>query len=156
VSTVAAFDDNIFALAYLNGKAYASGSDGANDVLLEIDPTKTTDNVQEVYSDNAHFSELDHALAVITTLVPDGDALLGGGKGYIWLIGTHGTVLSTLPGSGAAIDWPTDFDPTALHAAKDWVLENTGPGSNGWRSTKTSCTGRAAWASPIVLPVIST
>ena len=142
VSTVADFDDNIFALAYLNGKVYASGSDGANDVLLEIDPTKTTNNVREAYRDNAHFSELDHALAVITALVPDGDALIAGGKGYIWRIGTDGTVLSTLAGSGAAIDWPTDFDPTAPHAAKDWVLENTGAGQQ-WMALDQ---GKLYWA----------
>lgn len=128
VTTVADFDDTIFALAYLNGKVYASGSDGAHDVLLEIDPTKTSNNVKDVYRDNAHFPALDHALAVITALVPDGDALIGGGKGYIWRIGTDGSVLSTLAGSGAAIDWPSDFDPTAPHAAKDWVLVNSGSG----------------------------
>ncbi|MES1176200.1 MAG: hypothetical protein ABUL62_17900 [Myxococcales bacterium] len=142
VSTIATFDDNIFALAYLNGKVYASGSDGANDVLLEIDPSKTANNVKEVYRDNAHFSELDHALAVITALVPDGDALIGGGKGYIWRIGTDGTVIATLAGTGAAIDWPLDFDPTKPHAAKDWVLENTGAGQQ-WMTLDR---GKLYWA----------
>jgi hypothetical protein len=142
VTTVAAFDDNIFALAYLNGKVYASGSDGANDVLLEIDPTKTANNVKEVYRDNAHFNELDHALAVITALVPDGDALIGGGKGYIWRIGTDGSVIATLVGSGAAIDWPSDFDPTEPHSAKDWVLVNTGAGQQWLALDK----GKLYWA----------
>lgn len=122
--------DNLMGLTYLKGKLYATGVDGSNDFLLEIDPAaynskKPTANVKEIFRERNHFPddvESSHQ-AVLTQLTNDGEALIVTGQsGFIWRVGTDGKVLATLAGSGTYLGYDADFDPTKSHPAKDWQL----------------------------------
>ncbi len=130
-------DDNVLGMAFLNGKLYAVGTDSSNDFLLEIDPaaysaTNPKNNVKEVFRANDHFKDVQNDQAVISNLIADGDALIvSSQKDYVWRMGTDGTVLATLAGSGAAIDFTPDFDPTKPHNATDWELVNDASNSFG-------------------------
>lgn len=143
VSTIASVPAGVLSLAFLNGKLYASGQDGENDFLLRIDPAKTTDNVRDVYRERSHFPGLDASqLAVIASLVSDGEALVAGGRGYIWRIASDGRVLARLAGTGPAFEFPDGFDPKAAHPASEWVLRNGGAGHQ-WM---TFGAGKLYWA----------
>jgi len=139
VSTIGQGDaaDNVLGMAFLNGKLYAVGVDGANDFLLEIDPkaysaAKPKNNVKEVFRASDHFKDVQNDQAVISNLVADGDALIvSSQKDFVWRMGTDGTVLATLAGSGAYIDFTPDFDYTKPHNATDWELVNTASNSFG-------------------------
>ena len=131
-------DDAVFGMAVVNGKLYAVGTDSENDFMLEIDPkaynaAKPKDNVKEIFRANDHFPEVQDSQAVPASLVADGDALIVSGlKQYIWRIATDGTVLATLAGTGARLDFDADFDPTKPHPASDWELvTDTGGGHGG-------------------------
>ncbi len=122
-------DDNINGLTFLNGKLYAVGVDGTNDFLIEVDPSKykkatPKGNVSDVYRARDHFSDVESGHQAQTMQVfNDGEALIiSGQSGFVWRVATDGTVLKTLAGSGTFIDFTSDFDPTASHAATDWEL----------------------------------
>jgi hypothetical protein len=127
---VAPAGDNIMGLTFLAGKLYATGVDGSNDVLLEIDPA-TYDaedpgaNVKEIFRERDHFPDdiESSRQAVLSQLTNDGEALiLASQSGFVWRVGTDGTVLATLAGTGPRLDYSTDFDPTTAHPANEWQL----------------------------------
>lgn len=138
VSTVGkiATDDNVMSLAWVKGKLYASGVDGDNDFLLEID-TKAYDakdptaNVKEVFRNRGkQFPEVDGSghQAIPSELEADGDDLIVAGQSqFVWRMSTDGTVLSTLAGSSGPsgpgrIEYDSDFNPTIPHPADEWQL----------------------------------
>jgi hypothetical protein len=128
---VGATDDNVMGLAWLGGKLYATGVDGSNDFLKEIDPTKYDPqnpkaNVVDVFRNRDQFSdagvESGHQ-AVISQVYSDGEALIiSGQSGFVWRVAADGTVLATLAGSGPFLDYENGFDPLVSHPAKDWQL----------------------------------
>lgn len=140
VTTVgtASTDDNIMGLTYLKGKLYATGVDGTNDFLLEIDPAAydaahPTANVTEVFRERNHFADVDSGhQAILTQLTNDGEALIVSGQsGFVWRMGTDGKVLATLAGTGVHLGYDGGFDPTTPHAASDWQLAYSASDSNG-------------------------
>jgi DNA-binding beta-propeller fold protein YncE len=148
VTTVATLgaSDQVFALAWLGGKLYASGTDGSDDFLLRVDPAKATDNVEELFRERGHFPDVDSSTqAVLTSLVTDGEALIVGGKGYIWRMDKDGEVLATLAGAGAALEFPSDFDPKVPHPAGEWPFVMPGSGDT-WLM---HAGGRIYWAAGI-------
>ena len=131
VSTIGATstDDNIKGLTFLKGKLYATGTDATNDFLLEVDPAKykaatPKGNVKDVFRSRDHFEEVESGHQAITAqVINDGEALIiSAQSGYVWSVATDGTVLATLAGSGAYIEFSADFDPLKPHDAKDWEL----------------------------------
>jgi len=132
-------DDNILGLTFLKGKLYATGVDGSNDFLLEIDPAKydaddPTANVKEVFRERNHFPddvESSHQ-AVLSQLTTDGEALIVTGQsGFIWRVATNGKVLGTLAGTGVHLGYDGGFDPTEAHPANEWQLAYSASNSNG-------------------------
>jgi hypothetical protein len=129
-------DDNVMSLAFLKGKLYATGVDGSNDFLLEIDPkaydaAHPTDNVKEVFRNRGEqFPEIDGTghQAIPADLESDGEALIVSSQSqYIWRMDTDGKVLATLAGSSGPsgpgrIEYDSDFDPTLPHPAGEWQL----------------------------------
>lgn len=135
---VGATDDNVMGLAWLNGKLYATGVDGSNDFLKEIDPAKydpqkPEDNVVDVFRNRDQFPgvEAGHQ-AVISQVYSDGEALIiSGQSGLVWRVAADGTVLATLAGSGPFLDYENDFDPLVSHPALEWQLVHTLSNSDG-------------------------
>jgi hypothetical protein len=126
---VGATDDNVMGLAWLKGKLYATGVDGTNDFLKEIDPAKYDPkhpeaNVVDVFRNRDQFPDVESGhQAVISQVYSDGEALIiSGESGFVWRVAADGTVLATLAGSGPFLDYENDFDPLVPHAAKDWQL----------------------------------
>lgn len=135
---VAASDDNVMGLTYLKGKLYATGVDGTNDFLLEIDPSKydsahPTANMTEVFRERSHFDDVDAGhQAILTQLTNDGTALIVSSQaGFVWRLGTDGKVLATLAGTGTHAGYDGGFDPTKPHPASDWQLAYSLSNSNG-------------------------
>ena len=65
-------------------------------------------------------------------------------KGYVWRVGTDGTVLSTLAGNGVYFGgMPTTFDVSVAHPAADWPLPTNGPGHDIWLALNG---GKLYWA----------
>ena len=131
-------DDNIMGLAWLKGKLYATGVDGTNDFLIEVDPAKydkakPKDNVVDVFRDREHFADVEGGHQAITAqVISDGSALIiSGQSGFVWRVAADGTVLATLAGSGAFLDYQDDFDPLVPHPGKDWQLVSSLSNSNG-------------------------
>ena len=131
VSTIGATssDDNIMGLTFLKGKLYATGVDGTNDFLIEVDPAAykaatPKSNTKDVFRSRDHFSDVEAGHQAITAqVINDGEALIiSSQQGYVWSVATDGTVLATLAGTGPYIEFSADFDPTKPHAAKDWEL----------------------------------
>jgi len=143
VSTIgmnASGDDNIMGLAFLKGKLYATGVDGSNDFLLEIDPATykaatPKANVKEVFRNRGdQFPEISGTghQAIPAQMVTDGQALIVSAQsGYVWRMGTDGTVLATLAGSGAFLDYQDGFDPLKAHPATDWQLVSSLSNADG-------------------------
>src|SRR6185436_15193890 len=109
---------NVMGLAFLKGKLYATGVDGTNDFLEEIDPAKYDPkrpkaNVVDVFRNRDQFVETEGGhQALISQVYSDGEALIiSSQSGYVWRVAADGTVLSTLLGSGAFLDYQDDFDP---------------------------------------------
>jgi hypothetical protein len=135
---VTSSDDNVMGLTYLKGRLYATGIDGTNDFLLEIDPAKydaahPTANVTEIFRERSHFDDVESGhQAVLSQLTNDGEALIVTGQsGFIWRLGTDGKVLATLAGTGIHLGYDGGFDPTKSHAASDWQLAYSVSNSNG-------------------------
>jgi hypothetical protein len=136
----------------VNGKLYATGVDGTNDFLIEVDPAKYKVatpklNVKDVFRARDHFADVpsDHQ-AITAQVIANGDNLIiSGQSGFVWNVKTDGTVLSTLAGTGTYIEFSTDFDPTLPHAAKDWELYSSLSNSLGgpWL---TLANGKLYWA----------
>jgi hypothetical protein len=130
--------DNVMALAFLNGKLYATGVDGTNDFLLEIDPAtydaaNPTANVKEVFRARDHFDDVPSgSQGVPGSMVSDGQALIiSAQSGWVWRVATDGTVLATLAGTGRRLDYTNDFDPLVPHPANEWQLLYFASNSNG-------------------------
>ncbi len=124
-------DDVVMGIAFLKGKLYATGVDGSNDFLIEVDPAKykaatPKGNVVDVFrSPGDQFPEIAGTghQAIPSQVYSDGEALIVASQSqYIWRMAADGTILATLAGSGTFIDFTADFDPTKPHAAKDWQL----------------------------------
>jgi hypothetical protein len=126
-------DDNVIGLAFLKGKLYASGVDGSNDFLIEIDPAKYSkakpkDSVHDVFRARDHFADVEAShQAVLSQMISDGEALIiTGDSGYIWRVAADGTVLATLAGTGVHLEYDPvgedPFDPTSPHPANEWWL----------------------------------
>lgn len=137
-------DDNVMGLAFLKGKLYATGVDGTNDFLLEVDPEAFDEsapeaNVKEVYRARDHFEDVPSGNQAITSQVTtDGDALIiSGQSGFVWRVATTGKVLATLAGSGAYLDYEDGFDPTKPHPATEWQLVSSLSNADGgpWLAT---------------------
>jgi hypothetical protein len=135
---VGATDDNVMGLAWLNGKLYATGVDGSNDFLKEIDPAKydpqkPKDNVVDVFRNRDQFPDVEAGhQAVISQVYSDGEALIiSGQSGRVWRVAPDGTVLATLAGSGPFLDYENDFDPLVPHPATEWQLVHTLSNSDG-------------------------
>lgn len=135
---VGATDDNVMGLAFLDGKLYATGVDGSNDFLKEVDPAaydaaEPTKNVKDVFRSRDHFADVPSSNQAITAqVVSDGEALIiSGQSGYVWRVATDGTVLATLAGTGAFLDYKDGFDPTKPHPANEWQLVSSLSNSNG-------------------------
>jgi hypothetical protein len=153
VSTVAKLQgDMVWALTYLKGKIYAVGSDGSVDLLLSIaDPPAPFDaahpraNLVEIFAERGHFPEIPASKqAVLKSLTTDGDALITASEGYVWRLSTDGTVLGTVGGTGDYFgSFPTNFDLTVGHAARDWPLYTNGPGWDVWLTFKA---GKLYWS----------
>jgi hypothetical protein len=131
-------DDNIMGLTFLGGKLYATGVDGSNDFLLEVDVAAFDEadpdaNVKEVFRERSHFEEIDSSHQAITSqLTNDGEALIiASQSGYVWRVATDGEVLATLAGTGPHIEFENDFDPTVPHPASEWQLVSPLSNSNG-------------------------
>lgn len=131
-------DDNIMALAFLNGKLYATGVDGSNDVLLEVDPATynaatPTANVKEVFRTRDHFADIPSGhQAAPGGLISDGEALIMSAQGgFVWRVAPDGTVLATLAGTGARLDFEAGFDPLVPHPANQWQLVSSLSNSDG-------------------------
>ena len=141
VSTIGVIgtDNNVMSLAFLQGKLYATGVDGANDFLLEIDPEaynpkKPTANVKEIFRNRGEqFPEVAGTghQAIPADLESDGEALIVSGQSqFVWRMSTNGTVLATLAGSlgergPGRIEYEDDFNPTIPHPAAQWQLGYT-------------------------------
>ena len=154
VSTVAKLPsaDKVWSLAYLNSKVYAVGSDGSKDKLWAIaDPPAPFNaatpmaNVTPIFAENGRFPQVSSSQqAVLKSLVSDGQALIMASKGYVWRVGTDGTVLSTLAGNGVYFGgMPTTFDVSVAHPAADWPLPTNGPGHDIWLALNG---GKLYWA----------
>jgi hypothetical protein len=129
-------DDNVMSLAWLKGKLYATGVDGSNDFLLEVDPAAydadaPTANVKEVFRNRGdQFPEIAGTghQAIPADLESDGEALIVSSQSqFIWRMATDGTVLATLAGSlgdrgPGRIEYENDFNPTIPHPADQWQL----------------------------------
>jgi hypothetical protein len=129
-------DDNVMSLAWLKGKLYATGVDGSNDFLLEIDPgaydaDAPAANVKEVFRNaGEQFPEIAGTgrQAIPADLESDGEALIVSAQSqFIWRISPDGTVLATLAGSlgqrgPGRIEYEDDFNPTIPHPADEWQL----------------------------------
>ncbi len=133
-------DDNVMSLAWLGGKLYASGVDGTNDFLLEVDPAAydaaaPQANVHEVFRNRGEqFPEIDGtgSQAIPGQLVSDGEALIVSGQsGYVWRMAPDGTVLATLAGTGAYLDYQGGFDPLVPHPASEWQLVSSLSNADG-------------------------
>jgi len=133
-------DDNVMGLAFLNGKLYATGVDGANDFLKVIDPSAysaaTPDaNVHDVFRNAGdQFPELRGTgrQAIPAQVVSDGTALvISGQSGYVWRVAADGTVLATLAGSGAFLDYQNGFNPLVPHPATEWQLVSSLSNADG-------------------------
>jgi hypothetical protein len=137
VSTIGRItDENVMSLAFLKGKLYASGVDGTNDYLLEIDPEaydskNPTANVKEIFRNRGEqFPEVAGSghQAIPAELESDGEALIVSGQSqFVWRMSPDGTVLATLAGSlgdrgPGRIDYEGDFNPTIPHPANEWQL----------------------------------
>jgi hypothetical protein len=135
---VGATDDNVMGLAFLKGKLYATGVDGSNDFLKEIDPAKYDPkkpkaNVVDVFRNRDQFADVEGGhQAVISQVYSDGEALIISSQaGYVWRVATDGTVLATLLGTGAYLDYKDDFDPLVPHPADEWQMVSSLSNSNG-------------------------
>ncbi len=131
-------DDNVMALAWLNGKLYATGVDGSNDFLLEVDPAtynaaNPTANVKTVFRNRNHFPDVSSgSQAVPGAMVSDGQALIiSAQSGFIWRMAADGTILGTLAGVGRKIDYDPGFNPLVPHPANQWQLVYSASNSNG-------------------------
>jgi hypothetical protein len=138
VSTIGLIDtgDNVMSLAFLKGKLYATGADGTNDFLLEVDPAKydpkkPAANVKELFRNRGdQFPEIAGSghQAIPADLESDGEALIMSSQSqFVWRVSTDGTVLTTLAGSSGPsgpgrIEYDSDFDPTVPHPADEWQL----------------------------------
>jgi hypothetical protein len=140
VSTIGASsrNDNLMALAWLNGRLYAVGVDGSNDFLLEINPAtynsaNPTANVRQVFRARNHFPGVPSgSQGVPGAMVSDGQALIVSSQsGYVWRVAADGTVLATLAGVGRKIDYDVGFDPLVPHPANQWQLVYSASNSNG-------------------------
>jgi len=136
---VGATDDNIMGLAFLNGKLYATGVDGSNDFMKVIDPASYAANpkanVKDVFRNPGdQFSEIAGTghQAIPAQVYADGDALIVSAQsGYVWRVATDGTVLATLAGTGAFLDYQDNFDPLVPHPANTWQLVSALSNSDG-------------------------
>jgi len=135
-------DDNVLGLAFVKGKLYATGVDGSNDFLIEIDPAKYDKakpkaSVHDVFRAPDHFADVEAGhQAVISEAISDGEALIiSGDSGFVWRVATDGTVLATLAGTGVHTDYSPvgedPFDPTKPHPASEWWLNYDVSNSNG-------------------------
>jgi hypothetical protein len=129
-------DDNVMSLAFLKGKLYATGVDGSNDFLLEIDPSAYSPddpsaNVKEVFRNRGEqFPEIADTghQAIPADLESDGQALIVSAQSqFVWRVSPDGTVLATLAGSlgprgPGRIEYDSGFDPTKPHPAGEWQL----------------------------------
>jgi hypothetical protein len=126
-------DDNVIGLAFLKGKLYATGVDGTNDFLIEVDPAKYDPakpkaNVKDVFRQRDHFAETEGGhQAVISQVISDGEALIiSGDSGYVWRVAADGEVLATLAGTGIHLEYDPvgqdPFDPKVPHPANEWWL----------------------------------
>lgn len=152
---VGATDDNVMGLAWLKGKLYATGVDGSNDFLKEIDPAKYDPddpeaNVVDVFRNRDQFPDTESGhQAVISQVYSDGEALIiSGQSGYVWRVAADGTVLATLAGTGPYLDYENDFDPLVPHPANEWQLVHTLSNSDGgpWLAL---APGKMYWAGGI-------
>jgi hypothetical protein len=125
--------DTVMGIAFVNGKLYATGVDGTNDFLLEIDPAKfdaahPKASVKDVFRSREHFPDVEAGhQAVIAQLMADGQNLIVSAQsGYIWRLATDGTILATLAGTGAHLDYRDlpnpDFNPKVPHPGNKWYL----------------------------------
>jgi DNA-binding beta-propeller fold protein YncE len=158
IGVITSKDDNVMGLTWLKGKLYVTGVDGNNDFLQVVDPAKykaatPKANVTDVYRARDHFEDVEAGHQAITSQIyNDGEALIMSSQGgFVWRVDTDGTVLSTLAGSGAFIEFGADFDPTKPHAAKDWELVSrlSNPDGGPWLAfagTKMFWTGGAGIA----------
>lgn len=132
--------DNIMGLAWLGGKLYATGVDGTDDFLIEVavsdyDAGSPKANVHDVFRNHGEqFPEIAGSghQAIPAQLVNDGEALIVSGQsGYVWRLAPDGTVLATLAGSGAFIDYQGGFDPLEPHPATEWQLVSSLSNADG-------------------------
>jgi hypothetical protein len=137
-----AADDNVIGLAFLKGKLYATGVDGSNDFLIEVDPAKYNkakpkDNVVDVFRQPDHFADVEAGHQAVTSqVISDGEALIiSGDSGYVWRVAADGTVLATLAGTGVHLEYDPvgqdPFDPTIPHPASQWWLRFEVSNSDG-------------------------
>src|SRR6185369_13374129 len=115
---------------------YATGVDGNNDFLLEIDPAAydkdaPAANVKELFRNRGdQFPEIAGTghQAIPADLESDGEALIVSSQSqFVWRLDRDGTVLATLAGSlgdrgPGRTEYENDFNPTIPHPANEWQL----------------------------------
>jgi hypothetical protein len=128
VSTVFRYEDVLpMAITVLDGRLYATGTDGGDDFVWGIDIASGEREV--LFQGGGLFEQFDAAqLATMYGLTNDGtDLLVASSKGYIFRLSTAAEPLGVVAGYGLITDFPADLDlsmpiPTAELPIRSYTL----------------------------------
>ena len=113
----------IYNFTVMNGKLYAAGSDAANaSYVFQIDTSSGAITMVHSGGSDAWAPVDSGADPNVSGITNDGTNLIVAGYGYVWYLGTDGS-LKLVAGTGFDIDnFPSGYDPHASHPALQLAL----------------------------------